>query len=824
MGCRLLGSPRHHDRLPLGGSPAARKPFSRRRMTTVDQRTRAQEQQARLKPARDQLRQLLARHPEILPATGVVLAVLIANLPYLTGLFDPNPINQFSGLTVHSTPGLFPGTNVIDPNAGFTSQALGHRAVLDWIHGQVPWWTPYEGVGAPLAGEMNSAAFFPLTILLWPSTGQLYFHLILEALAGAATYFLLRRLAVRRWAAWAGGVAFALNGTFAWFGHSPVNPIPFLPLLLLGAERALSASSTRRRFGWGLLAVALALSLYAGFPEVAFIDGLLVAAWVLVRAFQVRHGPWRSFLLKVASGTVCGLLLATPILLALAGYLPYGNIGGHGGAFAYAHFPPATLPHMLLPYVYGPIDGFTSYDHSGLLGHTWLGGYLTTAILLLALVGLVGRGNRHLRLLLGLWIAMALAKTFGVTWVTHAFNLIPGVSTTAFYVWAAVSWQFAAILLAALGLDDVTAGRAPRARIATATAVALGVVIAASVGALPLVHRLAAAPHHKAWAAASMAWGAAVVMAIAVIAILGRGALKAVTLSTILALDAIAMFVVPQLSAPRNAQIDTAPVRFLEANLGDGRFYTLGPIMPDYGSYFGIASVNVNDIPVPKRWTTYITTRLDTNTIPIIFTGFSRLNPNGPTAAEELVSHLGSYEAVGVKYVVLPASMPLPQLPPGVTARVAFSDKLTRIVELPTHSPYFQASGCTTQFVSRTRVTTTCPRPASLLRRELYMPGWEATINGRDTAVSESQNLFQSVTLPSGRSTVTFSYAPPHVNLAVAAFGVGALWFLWCALVPRGLRRRRRSIRQMGTAAQVRPATGPRADARVTSELPPVER
>jgi hypothetical protein len=111
--------------------------------------------------------------------------------------------------------GVFPGTYPVDPNNGITSQSLGHLAALDLLHGHLPWWNPYEGVGSPLAGEMQSAALFPGTLLLAFSTGQLYLHLLLECLAGIATFRLLLRLNVARWISATCGIAFALNGTFA---------------------------------------------------------------------------------------------------------------------------------------------------------------------------------------------------------------------------------------------------------------------------------------------------------------------------------------------------------------------------------------------------------------------------------------------------------------------------------------------------------------------------------------------------------------------------------------------------------------------------------
>ena len=181
----------------------------------------------------------------------IALAVIVANLVYLLDFADPNPLGPGSQLVPSVVPGHLPGAATIDPNNGLISQAFGHRAMLDWTHLRIPWWNPYEGTGAPLAGEMQSAVFFPPTILTAFGNGQLYERLLLEFIAGASTFLLLRRLAVGRTAAIAGGVAFALNGTFAWFAHATINPIPFLPLLVLGVELAYAAAREGRGGGGG---------------------------------------------------------------------------------------------------------------------------------------------------------------------------------------------------------------------------------------------------------------------------------------------------------------------------------------------------------------------------------------------------------------------------------------------------------------------------------------------------------------------------------------------------------------------------------------------
>jgi hypothetical protein len=117
----------------------------------------------------------------------ICLLVLLANAPYLFHVVNPDPINQYSGLGTISQTGPLPGYNYVDPNIGTTAQALGHRAAVDWLHGQVPWWNPYEGVGAPLAGEMQSAALFPLNAVNLLPDGQTYFRIALECLAGVGT-------------------------------------------------------------------------------------------------------------------------------------------------------------------------------------------------------------------------------------------------------------------------------------------------------------------------------------------------------------------------------------------------------------------------------------------------------------------------------------------------------------------------------------------------------------------------------------------------------------------------------------------------------------
>ena len=94
-----------------------------------------------------------------------------------------------------------------------------------------------------------------------------------------------------------------------------------------------------------------------------------------------------------------------------------------------------------------------------------------------------------------------------------------------------------------------------------------------------------------------------------------------------LAVEAAVLFAVPLLSAPRPEKTDGALVQYLQDHIGLARFATLGPLQPDFGSLYDLAEINVNDLPVPKAFSSYITHSLDDNVDPLIFTGASVSTP-----------------------------------------------------------------------------------------------------------------------------------------------------------------------------------------------------
>src|SRR5208282_5603063 len=140
-------------------------------------------------------------------------------------------------------------------------------------------------------------------------------------------------------------------GTFAWYADAPMLPIAFIPLLLLGLERARAQASADRRGGEAMIALAIAFSLLAGHPEVALLDGLLGLAWAVFRIRGLSRKCTVAFIWKTAAGGLAGLALAAPLLIPFLQDLRVSTVGFRGALLA---LQPKHLAALLFPNIYGP--------------------------------------------------------------------------------------------------------------------------------------------------------------------------------------------------------------------------------------------------------------------------------------------------------------------------------------------------------------------------------------------------------------------------------------------------------------------------------------
>jgi uncharacterized membrane protein YfhO len=70
------------------------------------------------------------------------------------------------------------------------------------------------------------------------------------------------------------------------------------------------------------------------------------------------------------------------------------------------------------------------------------------------------------------------------------------------------------------------------------------------------------------------------------------------------------------------------------------------------------------------------------------------------------------------------------------------------------------------------------------------MAGWQAYVNGKLVTIRTSDGVYQSVPVPAGTSTVTYTFLPPHEKLAMLAGLLALLFFLGAWVLERyGVRR-----------------------------------
>jgi hypothetical protein len=667
---------------------------------------------------------------------------------------------------------------MIDPNVGFITQPLGHLAAMDLLHGHLPWWNYFEGLGQPLAGEMQSAALFPLTLWFALPAGLLWFHISLEVIAGFSTYFLAKRLGLPLIMATAAGALFALNGTFAWVGNAVLNPIAFLPLLLLGIEMVYDSTKTKSNRGWYLAAIAIALAFYAGFPEVAYFNGLFALGWAVVRLFSLPRDSRPKALGRLGIAGGVGILLSLPILVPFADFSKVANLGHHTAAIdGTAHISIHAVQMFFDPYVHGTL--FTNLNVASVWGG--IGGYFTASVGALALLGLFGQRLRPLRIYLAAWTIIGLCGAWNFLELRKVWNLIPLIQNVSFGRYIMSSCELSFILLAALGLMDLAeSARGKRLFTVTTSVMALGliwIVLAAS----SLNHGVVYSHRARLIYAFLDAIPFIAIIALLVLGRLTKYKIVPLLVALVLIGESLLIFGVPSGASAKYVTVDQGPITFLRTHEGQDRFFDFAVLTPNWGSQFGLNALNAIDLPFPEKFSSLIERQLYPGLTPsnqfVIHNGMT-----GMIAQEnELVTHFKSYEAASVKYLLMPAALVIEPALTNLGVTLVYSDAKANIYEMPDPRPFLSttSTSCTVTSTNVNAATVDCPTGGStLVRTELMMAGWKASVNGKAVTIKSVGRAYQSVPVPQGTSTVTFSYLPPHEKYAILLALLAALFLI----------------------------------------------
>ena len=586
------------------------------------------------------------------PTAGVFWLVILP-LAYvviiLAGPWISSPLGIYGGAISQPSGAILPGYATIDPNIGVTSYALGRLAAHELLHGHLPVWNYFEGLGLPLVGEAQSAALLPFTLLLRLPGGQVIEHALFQIIAGLGVLSLLRGLNFSDRTALALAITFEFGSLFVWLKNAMVNPICFLIWLLVFSLWLIKAEPGQR---WRADAVGMGLAagyaVLGGFPESVFIFTLFLLAWTAFYALQARlDGPsLRRLGPRVSLALVIAVLIGSPLLVGLAAFFPVAVVGSHGDpSIAMAHLSWLSALKYLLPYISGPIFAYPVQDEIGSIG-----GYTGVTLVLLALVGLLATERRAERLFWAASVVLCIGASHGAPIIQDAMMAIPGLKLTAFCRQADVVWIICLILLAAHGLDALP--RLTRTRMILAIAGFFGIVVLLVRATARNLIGWAEVPGVHTWLVGSGVAAVFLVLAFTGMALSRRSGIVAGLLIS----ESVLLFLLPVLSLPTVSQIDWGLIDFLRANAGVGRVvnFESNVIQPNFGSALGIRQLNYDDLPIPAATATFIHDRLD----PLYPQSATLYLPDFPPTAggsrrsTYMAEHIGSYRDAGVKYVL----------------------------------------------------------------------------------------------------------------------------------------------------------------------------
>ncbi|MEJ7839522.1 MAG: hypothetical protein WKF81_11940, partial [Thermomicrobiales bacterium] len=196
---------------------------------------------------------------------------------------------------------------------------------------EIPAWNPYSSGGAPMLGDSQSGwMYLPVMFAFFifnPINGMKVLILLQTLIGGVSAYYLARQLRLNVVPAFLAALSFGIGpliyaGTTEITVSSQLNA--FLPLALLGIERALRAERLSARIGWSVATgVASTQMIYAWTGQGAMYSALIVGGWMAWRLLIERVPEVGSLREHANRLVVSGIVvIVTVVGFGAAGILP----------------------------------------------------------------------------------------------------------------------------------------------------------------------------------------------------------------------------------------------------------------------------------------------------------------------------------------------------------------------------------------------------------------------------------------------------------------------------------------------------------------------
>ncbi len=353
---------------------------------------------------------------------------------------------------------------VVDPGAGawFSEPEFGLLHNQYFQEKTLPLWNPYQGYGQPLAANMQSQPFYPVTLALivhlTPKTYNWYI-LIRLFIAGIFSYLYLR-LFVSFFAALAGGVTTMLTGYYMLFLTLPHLSVDvLLPAGLVAAEYLL-----RRRTYKTLIAFAVFILLVflGGMPESAFLLFVFVYCYLLFRLLWDRElrTDWRSHILRLLLASAVGIALSAFFLLPFLEFLRHSTNSHDPAHTGYLlglihDVPNLSIVTYLFPLLFeDAIGNVAAQVHSATRAYF---GLISFALIVIASVRMWRRTadrDRTLNAITGfflLCVLLTLLKRYGL--LINSIGALPLFRMLDFPKYSSAELSISASMLSAIGLE-----------------------------------------------------------------------------------------------------------------------------------------------------------------------------------------------------------------------------------------------------------------------------------------------------------------------------------------------------------------------------------
>ncbi|MBU0777349.1 YfhO family protein [Patescibacteria group bacterium] len=217
--------------------------------------------------------------------------------------------------------------------------------------GEWPLWNPYILSGTSLLANFQSAALYPLNIIYW-LVNDFYIgwslQVIAQPLLAAIFMFLfLREHKLSRQASMYGSLVWGFSGfMMTWVEYNTlIHSALYFPLMLFALKKA-----SKNRIYYLLYSLCLALSFYAGYPQIT----TYILGFSLIYVWITRILKTSDFKYMVGS-IILGVTLASPLLLpgAEASRLSIRQVDQVAAAANVKYIPLQNLITFIAPDYFG---------------------------------------------------------------------------------------------------------------------------------------------------------------------------------------------------------------------------------------------------------------------------------------------------------------------------------------------------------------------------------------------------------------------------------------------------------------------------------------